>query len=288
MNQANATNATGDQLYENAVKTYNIWYKFIDRDNHTTQAYHLFVKAKNKYIMEKNNKQIIACYEWMVKCLNEITNNLYVDDIGNIYDEYAFFLFQHGEKDKAIALFNHAIDIYLDNGYFSKIIKIKELLAEHYKKQDDYEIAIKMYKELKELYNLQTTTKYYTNYRLDRILFELYIKTDNFVDASQIYNISNMGDEVNKFKYEEIITSAILCFICIDILLAKSKLEDFTNRVPAFIFKEQYSFLMNVIECVENDDAEPLDIINKKKLDPVDQLLIDKIISGINDNPSYL
>ena len=272
------------QLFENAVKTYNIWYKLFDKDYYTMQAYDLFVKAKNKYIVSKNNDRITSCYEWMIKCRCEVINNFYCDDLGTIYDDYAFFLFNNHEIDKAMVFFDKAIDIYYDHGYFPKIIKIKELLADYYRKQNESKTAIKLYNELKDLYSLQNQTRYCTNYRINKILFELYIKTDNFLGASQIYDISNLNDEmINKFKYDELITSTVLCFICIDTILAKRRLADFTNKFPSFTSKEQYSFLVNVIECVENNDIEPLNSINKQKLDPVDQLLIDKIKGDIKD-----
>ena len=123
----------GDQLFENAVNMYNLWYKFFDRNYYTMQSYELFTKAKNKYLMSKNINRIISCYEWMIKCLQEVTNNYYNDDLAIVYDDFAYYLFNNNNIDKAIVLFQKATDIYNDSGNFSRIIKIKEYQTVNYK-----------------------------------------------------------------------------------------------------------------------------------------------------------
>ena len=267
-----------DELFENAVKTYNIWYKIFDKKNYTMQSYKLFEKAKNIYLSNKNNNRIKSCYEWMIQCLRDIPDdNLYTDDLANIYDEYAFFLFYTNEIDKAIVYFSKAIDMYHDLEYTHKIIGIKELLAEYYAK-NNYDIAISLYKELKSLYISHYKTKHFTLYRINKSLFELYIRNSDFISASQIYDVPNINDEIiNKYVYEEMISNSILCFAYIDVLLAKKKLEVFVHKFPEFKDKKENLLLLELLDHIENSDLEALDSLDISNLEPIGQFIIDKM-----------
>ena len=73
-------------LFVKANNTFNTWYKFINSDKYNEEAYELFEKSKNKYIMDKKYDDSVKCYISMIQCLKLLS---YKEDyeLLKIYEE---------------------------------------------------------------------------------------------------------------------------------------------------------------------------------------------------------
>lgn len=274
-----------DILFNNALKKYNTWYKFIDKSNYNSDALDLFEKAKNKYYMDKKFDKVCECYNWMIKCANECTKGYSYNDIYRTYEDYAEFLLNKNiDIDKSIELYDIAINNYISQGRFNNISRIKEKIADYYHKKENYVEAIKFYLEVKEL----NTDNKYNFQKITKILFESFVLTNNYENAIQITDerIKNVT-AITKYNLQNLVLDAMLCYIVYDKDIAAVKFKTYCDENPTITGSMQCNLINNIFNALENNKVDDFEYTVKKydAVAPLSNIYI-KLLTIIKENMS--
>lgn len=244
-----------DILFDKATNKYNCWYKFIDKDKYNFEAYELFEKAKNKYIVEKRIPEVIKCLTSMINCLISIKDSDSDYDLCKNFEELGdLLLTKKINISKGLYYLNEAINLYVNKGEFRNVCKIKEKIGEYYKSQNDLDNAIKIFTDIKDL--MSNNNFQYS--RICKILFELFINQKKYDDAFNIYKEliekSDANSISNKLLLNEIIYYSLLCFLIIDEAVIDYKIKYYCEINYYFENSRQYKFIKSIIESLQNKD----------------------------------
>ena len=258
-----------NELFKKGIDMYNIWYKFLNREAYNYEAYEFFEKAKNKYNIDKNYEKMSECYDWMVKCLldckslNEFINIavLYKDNGDLIHTKLLNW-------SKANEYYNKAITIFTDNGDIKNIIKIKEKQGEYYRAAEEHDNAIVTFASILDLYE----DKNYSYTKTCKILFELYVITNNYEKSFEVVNKLANNNKNLLYTSAEYIYYAMLNYIILDHELAETKLEQYCDLHPYFKTHTKCKIIKNIINAISTNDTFILNTANSNASNITSQL----------------
>lgn len=271
-------------FFDNAIKKYNTWYKCIDKNAYNSEAIELFEKAKNVYLMNKDYNGACSCYEWIIKCSLENIPDSY-NDLTRIYEDYANILMNKQINiQKSIELYNKALNNYIENGQVSCIIRIKEKMADYYTNQQEYTKAIKLYLDVKDMYYPDNK---YGFQKISKILFELYVQTNEYENAFTIANnrIKMSTENLARFNLPNLVTDAILCCMIFDKELSETKFDHYLEAYPSISNSIECTLLHNIFDALDQGDLKLFENGLKKYdlIHPLSHIYI-KLLSQIKVN----
>lgn len=246
-----------DILFNEAKGKFNAWYKFINKEKYNQDAYELFERAKNKYIMEKNISRIIECYEFMIQCLLHLKDAEF--DLSQVYEDYADLLLKKRlDISKCLQLYEKAMSIQIDHGRFNTVLKIKEKLGDYYKSENQFDEAIKFYEEIKE----QSDDNISTLMKISKILFELYVLNNSFEKGFLIYDdlCDKIESNLLKFSLNEIMLHSLFCLALHDEVQLDNKFNSYCDCNPQLINSRHFKLGKSLIESIKNHDLQLFEI----------------------------
>lgn len=246
-------------LFQKGIDTYNLWYKFFNRDVYNYEAYEFFEKAKNKYNIDKNYEKMSECYDWMIKCLLDSKS---LNDFINI----AILYKNNGDLinikllnwSRANEYYNKAINIFASNGNIKNIIKIKEIQGEYYKGAEEHNKAIAIFASIIDLYE----PKNYSYIKTCKTLFDLYVTTNNYEKSFEIADGLVNNNKTILYTSAEYIYYAMLSYIILDHELAETKLEQYCKSHPYFRTHMRCKIIKNIIDAITTNNMTFFDTAN--------------------------
>lgn len=222
------------------------------------EASDLCIQAANLYKLRKELKlagdAFVKGAAYQLKASND-------DDASNIYiDAYKCYK-SNGNSIEAVNALICAIDLFTKKGQFRRAANFKFELGEIYEQDlNDFKNAIEAY---------ETSAEWYSQDQAIALANKCWIRCadlkaldNDYIEASNIYSklIKNsLGNRLSQWSLKEYYLKMGLCQLAAtDSVAANRTVQEGQREDPNFVDSREATLLQNLIECLNENDAERL------------------------------